>query len=83
MLTVDNTDKLIAFHWYISFAGWFCLLCDELYTLKPIHPMFENEGSDRERNWNIGETVALMPIEPVSLANAANIRPIQHTCVID
>ena len=83
MLTVDNTDKLIVFHWYISLAGWAFLFCDKVYALKPIHPKFENESGDRERNWHIGENFALMPIELASLANAANICPIQHTCVID
>ena len=48
MLMVDNTNKLVVFHRYITFAEWvgFCI-SDEIYTSKPIHSNFENKSSDK------------------------------------
>lgn len=46
MLIVDNTDKLIVFHQYITFAGWVGVcIQDKIYTSKPIHSKSENESS--------------------------------------
>lgn len=48
MLMVNNTNKLVVFHRYITFAEWvgFCI-CDEIYTSKPIYSNSENKRSGK------------------------------------